>query len=354
MNLPLLLGIAVVAATPERAPDGTEARQAAASCGLASLPFQAEPTTVEFVKVQRERAIHIHAVEPILGSGGYVTGWDYLVIPGTCRTVALRVNCVEGHPSCSATILHRPGQPPTGLERKLLLSWLGGDALDARRADHQSARTPALQPLPELPGPPFSITVRAVAQPRPLWLPGPPVPQKVSWAQRSTLAPESNELPEGFVSSGHSYEVHRGDCCVREDSVQQVGPSRLRFFSSPSRPIRKVTYVVLEQPRRNRSTWLASSKSGFHLLGVHQGRAWLEVPVSRDPGFSLLAIDLDTGATWLLGLEHTPALFFEEFRAREVTQEGLVLESPGGDPPQKTLPWELLERALREATPPEK
>jgi hypothetical protein len=228
----------------------------------------------------------------------------------------------------------------------MLLSWLGGGEFDPRSAEHQSARASALQRLPELPGPPFSITARVAAQPRPLWLPGPPVPQKMSWAPRSTRAYESDFLPEGFVSSGHSYDVHRGDCCVREDSVQQVGPSRLRFFSSPNRPIQKVSYVVLEQPQRNRSTWLASSTGGFHLVGVHRGRAWLEVPVYGTPGFSLLAIDLDTGATWHLGLEHTAESFFDQFRAREVTQEGLLFENLDGDPPQKTLPWELLERAI--------
>jgi hypothetical protein len=185
------------------------------------------------------------------------------------------------------------------------------------------------------------------------------VPQALSWTESNTVAEQeesSYEVPEGFVYSGRLYSVHRGDCCVREDEVHEVGSARLHFLSSPSPVVRKVSYVVLEQPKRHRSAWLIASASGPHLLGVHGGRAWLSVPVYLDPGFSLLAIDLDTGAAWHLDLERTPIFDPEAYLPREATREGVVLDGFEEETSQqkKTVPWSLLERALRNAKPPAK
>ncbi|RYZ16203.1 MAG: hypothetical protein EOO70_05005 [Myxococcaceae bacterium] len=117
-----------------------------------------------------------------------------------------------------------------------------------------------------------------------------------------------------------------------------------------------LAHVVLEQPKRHRSAWLAASGSGLKLLGMHRGRAWLNVPVFMDPGFSLLAIDLESGAAWHLGLERTDTFDPDAYLPREVTREGLLLEPVDGEEagPRKTVPWALLERALRDARPPAK
>lgn len=370
MGLFLLLGL-VVASAPDAA---------VASCALPSVLGEAERRGAERVAGVEGPVVRLRQVDGPSGSGGYVTRREWLVTPGTCRTVALQLDCAGSNPSCSAKVLHRPGQPPTDAERALLLSLLGGGGLDAQRPEHQAARTPGplgLPPQPELPESPEEeapedeaptrsrasrkapapFTVRAVTQPPAEWLKGPPVPQALSWTESSTVAEQeeaSPEGPEGFVSSGRFYAVHRGDCCVREDEARVVGAARLRFFSSPGRALQRVTYVVLEQPKRHRSAWLVASGSGFHLLGVHRGRAWLEVPTFMDPGFSLLAVDLDSGAAWHLDLARTPTFEPEAYRARALTREGLVLKGSEEDAAQgaRTVPWALLERALQNAKPP--
>lgn len=375
MGLFLVLGL-VVASTPDAGATAVpEAFQVVASCALPSALGDAEQVTSERVN---GRAVRFREVQGPSGSGGYVTWREWLVVPGTCRTVALQLDCTGGNPSCSARVIHRPGQPPTEQERALLLSWLGGGKLDRRKSEHQSAVTPRPQGLPPQPeateedaspeaeAPERSraskkatapFTVRAVTQPSPRWMSGPPVPQALSWTESGTVAEQeesSYEVPEGFVSSGRLYSVHRGDCCVREDEVREEGSSRLHFLSSPSPVVRKVSYVVLEQPKRRRSAWLIASASSPRLLGVHGGRAWLSVPVYLDPGFSLLAIDLDTGAAWNLDLERTPSFDPEAYLPREATREGLVLDGFEEETAQekRTVPWALLERALEKAKPP--
>ncbi|MBE4751387.1 hypothetical protein G4177_24740 [Corallococcus sp. ZKHCc1 1396] len=346
-----------------------------ASCTLPSFLEEASGTTAELVETPAGRAVRLRETHGPSGSGKYVTQRLWLIFPKTCRTVALQMECAGGNPDCSAMFIHRPGQPPTNPERELLLSWLGGARLDPKKPEHQSASAPALAPLPSMPEEDFdeeppartrgaktlpaSFSVRAVTQPPPRWSRGLPVAQSLSWADSDIFAEEedaSSSAPRGFVTSGRFHSVHRGDCCIREDAVREVGAQRLRFFSSPSRPIQKMTYVVLEQPKRHRSAWLAASGSGLKLLGMHRGRAWLNVPVFMDPGFSLLAVDLESGAAWHLGLERTDTFDPDAYLPREVTREGLLLEPVDGEEagPRKTVPWALLERALRDARPPAK
>ncbi|RKH67449.1 hypothetical protein D7W81_13830 [Corallococcus aberystwythensis] len=297
----------------------------------------------------------------------------WLIVPKTCRTLALQMDCAGGHPECSAQVLHRPGQPPTDPERELLLSWLGGTRRDPKKPEHQASIAPGLAPLPpkweeasdgdgeeDAPEPtrgaktpPASFIVRAVAQPPPRWLAGPPVAQSLSWAESHVFADKEEDsigAPEGFVSSGRFYSVHRGDCCVRADAVREAGTERLRFFSSPSRAIQKASYVVLELPKRHCAAWLAASEGGLQWLGMHGGRAWLKSPGALDPGFSLLAIDVKSGAAWHLDLDRTATFNPDAYRARAVTKAGLLIEPFDGEAsgPRKTVPWALLERALRD------
>ncbi|WP_155893336.1 hypothetical protein [Cystobacter fuscus] len=333
-----------------------EPLQSVASC---SLPFrlgEAERQTAKFVEVGGERAVRVQEASESWGTTGLVASREWLVIPGTCRHMALSLLCGAGSPECSARILHRPEQPPTDTERVTLRSWLGGDPLDARRPEHQSASVGRLEQLP----PPSedtatSITARAVTQPPPNWLPGPPVSQTRSWSESDTLEEPYalDEGPRGFVVSGRVYSLHRGDCCVRPKEVRTWGSARLHVFSTGGKWTVQRTYVVLEQPKRGRSQWLFTAGPGLRVLGVHQGRAWLEEPVFMDPGFSLVAIELDTGAVWHLALDASPTFEPDEYRADRVTPQGLLLKSvEGGRREPKLVSWAPLERALREAKPP--
>lgn len=376
MGFFFFLAVSVVVSAPDAgATAGAEARAAVASCSLPASLDEASGTTAEFVETPAGQAVRLREANGPSGSGAYTTRRLWLILPKTCRTVALQVECAGGHPGCAAVVIHRPGQPPTNPERELLLSWLGGARRDPKKPEHQSASAPALQPLPpmrevdtdeEPPAPsrgaktlPGAFNVRAVKQPPPRWSQGLPVAQSLSWADSDIFAKEEDapiNAPKGFVTSGRFLTLYRGDCCVREDAMQEVGAQRLRFFSSPSRPIQKVTYVVLEQPKRQRSAWLAASESGLELLGMHRGRAWLKVPTFMDPGFSLLAIDVESGAAWHLRLDRTATFDPDAYLPREVTQQGVLLESTEGeeDGSEKTVPWALLERALRDARPPAK
>ncbi len=395
MGLWLVLGLVVASAPDAGEAAVSEPLAAVASCALPSWLHNPGEAAARFVEVKGHRVVQLDEELGPSGAGAHVMRRLWLVVPETCRTVALQLDYVGGHPSVGAMVIHRPGQPATELERAVLLSWLGGEKLDARRPEHQAARTPAprlLPPQPEVAPPPedaeeeasqeeaeapartrarrkapASFIVRALKQPPPVWVPGPPVPQALTWTESSLFAEQERPsvgVPEGFVYSGRFYDVHRGDCCVREDTdkVRPVGSARLRYFSSPSRPTDKVTYLVLEQPRRSRSAWLVASGSQIGLLGVHAGRAWMFVPVHMDPGFSLMAIDLDSGASWHLDLARTPTFNPEDYAVRAPTREGLPLErfeeeegTPGpGGPRRMTVPWAVLERALREAKPPAK
>lgn len=72
-----------------------------------------------------------------------------------------------------------------------------------------------------------------------------------------------------------------------------------------------------------------------------------------DPGFSLVAIELDTGAAWHLALDASPTFEPDEYRADRVTPRGLLLKSvEGGRREPKLVPWSPLEQALREAKSP--
>lgn len=179
MGFFLFLAVSVVASAPDAgATARSEARATVASCAWPSVLDEANGTTAELVETPAGRAVRFHETNGPMGSGRFVTERRWLVVPKTCRTLALQLDCAGGNPNCSSMVIHRPGQPPTGAERALLLSWLGGSRRD----------------------------------------------------------------PNG---------------------------------------------------------------SGLELLGMHRGRAWLKVPVFMDPGFSLLAIDVESGAAWHLGLERT-------------------------------------------------
>ncbi len=386
--------MAVTSAAEARAPALPEAVQAVRTCPLPFAPESRGWRATRFLNVSGTRAAHLQE-QPGPGEVSGTNRWkDWLVYPGTCRHLAISVDCAP-LPSCQMRILHVPGQPPTDEERALLLWGTGGDPSDFLRPDHQSARLDAeswgarfplvpafgVPPLAapgeedtwsaraseadetaengEAPPPraPPPVSASAVAHPEPRWMKGGPVRQTRSRYEEPDRLPAETEPIEGLVSTGPRYVLHRADTWLSESSASEpwrrawkVGDARLHHFTT-GRRWTKQTYLVLEQPERGRSTWLLHVRDAV-LLGVHRGRAWLKLPVFADPGFSLLAIDLETGRSWDVTLNASATFDVHDYDVEKTAEQGLPLQPiETNGPAPRWVSWEELDRALREAIP---